>query len=72
MPLNTKTTVKAPLRLVGESSEVLLARIHGLIEPDGQGFFVHTEKGSTFQALLNATPIHSKEAVAREFLGLKN
>ena len=67
MPVRDVRLVRLPLWFNGP----FLASIHGLIEPDGEGSFIQTDKGTTLKALLDASPLDSIEALAREFLGLE-
>lgn len=68
MTANNTTSAHKPLEQVAESVEVVLARIHGLVERDGKGVFVQTEKGRALQVLLDNASPDKKDEVAKTFL----
>lgn len=68
MTANNSTTARKPLEQVAESMEVILARIHGLVERDGKGVLVQTEKGKALLTLLSSTPSEKQDEVAMAFL----
>lgn len=71
MTANNATSAQKPLEQVAESMEVILARVHGLVERDGKGVFVQTEKGKALQVLLDNTPPEKREEVVIAFLSPK-
>lgn len=68
MTANNTTSAHEPLQPVAEKTEVVLSRILGLVERDGQGVFVQTEKGIALQTLLDNTPPEKQDEVAKAFL----
>lgn len=68
MTANNATSAQKPLEQVAESMEVILARVHGLVERDGKGVFVQTEKGKALQVLLDNAPPEKRDEVAMAFL----
>ncbi len=68
MTANNQTSATQSLQPVAESMEVVLARIHGLVERDSQGVFVQTERGKKLQIILSNVPPEKQDEVAVVFL----